>query len=76
MTDRDQLALAIAAQEELRGSVPDEVIDIAVAALRERLASLGRSGPRRRQVSVLFADVSGFTRDVGNSSTPSSSPTR
>jgi class 3 adenylate cyclase/tetratricopeptide (TPR) repeat protein len=61
MTDRDQLELAIAAQEELRGSVPDEVIDVAVAALRERLATVGRSEARRRQVSVLFADVSGFT---------------
>ena len=61
MTDRDQLELAIAAQEELRGSVPDEVIAVAVAALRERLAAVGRSEARRRQVSVLFADVSGFT---------------
>ncbi len=61
MTDRDQLELAIAAQEELRGAVPDEVIDVTVAALRERLTALGRSEARRRQVSVLFADVSGFT---------------
>ena len=61
MTDRDQLELAIAAQEGLRGAVPDAVIDVAVAALRDRLAALERAEPRRRQVTVLFADVSGFT---------------
>jgi class 3 adenylate cyclase len=51
--------LAIAAQESLRGSVSDDVIDAAIAALRKQLGEEGEE--RRRQVTVLFADVSGFT---------------
>ena len=59
--DAYQLELAIAAQEALRGVVPDEVVDAAVATLRARLADPRPDVERRRQVSVLFADVSGFT---------------
>jgi class 3 adenylate cyclase/pimeloyl-ACP methyl ester carboxylesterase len=55
----DPLELAIAAQESLRGSVPDDFIDATIAALRTQLT--GRDQQRRRQVTVLFADVSGFT---------------
>ena len=40
--------------------MPDEVIDTAVMGLRQQLAAMGEPA-RRRQVSVLFADVSGFT---------------
>ena len=55
----DQLRTAIEAQERLRGIVPDDVIDATVAALEaQHEAALGQ---RRRQVTVLFADVSGFT---------------
>ena len=61
MSDQQQLERAIAAQEALRGIVPDEVVDSAVAALRRQLATLDAAAPRRRQVTVLFADVSGFT---------------
>ena len=61
--ERHQLEAAIVAQEGLRGVVPDGVVDAAIAALRQQLTSLdGEAGePRRRQVTVLFADVSGFT---------------
>jgi class 3 adenylate cyclase/tetratricopeptide (TPR) repeat protein len=59
--DRRQLELAIAAQEALRGTVPDDVVDVAVDALRRQLAALDAGTQRRRQVTVLFADVSGFT---------------
>ncbi len=64
MGEREQLELAIAAQEGLRGVVGDDVVDAAIAALRDRLVALagGASGEKRRkQVTVLFADVSGFT---------------
>ena len=61
MADRQQLEMAIAAQEALRGTVPDDVIDMAVGALRRQLDPLGAAAQRRRQVTVLFADVSGFT---------------
>lgn len=41
--------------------MPDDVVDATVAALREQLASLHREETRRRQVTILFADVTGFT---------------
>lgn len=59
--DREQLLAAIAGQEQLRGVVPDEVVDAAIDALRSRLGEDAEPERRRRQVSVLFADVSGFT---------------
>ena len=59
--DREQFERAIAAEESLRGAVPDEVLEIAIGALRGRLADLDAAASRRRQVTVLFADVSGFT---------------
>ena len=59
MVDREKVLAAISAQEQLRGSVPDEVVDVAVAALH---AQLETAAPERRgQASVLFADVAGFT---------------
>jgi class 3 adenylate cyclase/tetratricopeptide (TPR) repeat protein len=61
MTDRHQLERAIAAQEELRGTLPDDVVDTAVAALRAQLDAIDDAVERRRQVTVLFADVHGFT---------------
>ncbi len=64
VTGRPELEQAIAAQERLRGVVPDSVIDAAIDALRGRLGdeeAPGRPGKRRTQVTVLFADVSGST---------------
>ncbi|MDH4146818.1 MAG: AAA family ATPase [Acidimicrobiia bacterium] len=58
--DREQLESAIAAQEGLRGIVEDELIDATIALLRQRVDSLA-GDHRRRQITVLFADVSGFT---------------
>jgi class 3 adenylate cyclase/tetratricopeptide (TPR) repeat protein len=61
MADRHQIEMAIAAQEALRGTVPDEVVDITIEALRRQVAALDVDGQRRRQVTVMFADISGFT---------------
>ena len=63
--DRQQLLHAIAAQERLRGSLPDEIVDTAVAALRAQLDAIDATQEmpeRRGQATVLFADVAGFTR--------------
>src|SRR6478672_4975928 len=60
MADPEQLRRAIEAQEQLRGTLPDDVVDATVAALQAQLVSVAGEG-RRRQVTVLFADVSGFT---------------
>src|SRR5687768_1783202 len=60
--DREQLERAIQAQETLRGTLGDEMVEAAITALREKLAALGPPEEEaRRQVTILFADVSGFT---------------
>ncbi len=58
---REQLELAIAAQERLRGVVPDAIVDAGIAVLRQQLAAMRDGDQRRRLVSILFADVTGFT---------------
>jgi class 3 adenylate cyclase/tetratricopeptide (TPR) repeat protein len=56
---------AIAAQENLRATLGDAVVDATIAALREKLAApKAQREPAeqvRKTVTVLFADVSGFT---------------
>ena len=64
MTDIEKLEQAIAAQEALRPILGDEVVDTTLAALRQQLNTLReglRAAGERRLVTVLFADVSGFT---------------
>src|SRR2546430_4912100 len=67
MADREQLLRAIAAQEQLRGSLPDDVVDATIGALRAQLRLLDGAPPtappteRRRRATVLFADIAGFT---------------
>ncbi len=58
-----QLKQAIAALEVQRGTLGDAVVDPAIAALRRQLAELVEEpAPQtRKQVTVLFADVCGFT---------------
>src|SRR3954454_8958312 len=62
-----QLASAIASLEAQRGTLGDSVVEPAVAALRQNLAqlesaSLGSdTAEERKIVTILFADVSGFT---------------
>lgn len=55
---------AITAQENLRATLGDAVVDATVAALREKMAALAQQqggGQTRKMVTVLFADVSGST---------------
>lgn len=64
-TDRERLQQAIAALEGQRATIGDAVVDTALIPLRQALAAL-RTRPltpveQRKQVTVLFADVSGFT---------------
>ena len=63
MTEREKLEQAIALQESMRGTIPDEVIDVAIAAIRKQLAELepAQSIEERKHVTVLFAGLSGFT---------------
>ncbi len=65
MSERNQLEQAIAALEAQRAILGDAVLNAALAPMREKLASLQTKQPaieqQRKQVTVLFADVSGFT---------------
>lgn len=71
MDERRQLEEAIEAQARLRGVVADEIVDATIEALHRQLAALSEPiRPRsRRQVTVLFADLSGST-SVGESIDP------
>ncbi len=65
MGEVDRLRAAIAAFESQRSSLGDAVVDTALGPLRDRLAALRPTAPvrrhRRRQVTVLFADIFGYT---------------
>ena len=62
MSEIERLDAAIAAQEQLRGLVPDDVIDVAIAALRQQAVLAAPARPKQRKlITVLFADVSGST---------------
>ncbi len=64
MSEREQLEQAIAALGGLRPLLGDVVVDTAVAPMRARLAALHAVAPgeeQRKQATILFADVSGFT---------------
>ncbi len=63
MSDREQLEQAIAHMEAQRAALGDAAVDAAIAGLRQKLEAL-ESQPaeqQRKQATVLFADVSGFT---------------
>jgi predicted ATPase/class 3 adenylate cyclase len=65
--ERENLNRAIAALEAQRSILGDQIVEIAQAALREKLARLTTGDYRshepqeRKLITVLFADVSGFT---------------
>jgi predicted ATPase/class 3 adenylate cyclase len=70
MKEIDQLEQAIAAIEAHRQTLGDAVVETALGPMREKLAALQANGhklgevPQRKQVTILFADVSGFTSMV------------
>ncbi|HLF75008.1 MAG TPA: adenylate/guanylate cyclase domain-containing protein [Anaerolineales bacterium] len=65
--ERERLEEAISALEAKRSLLEDEVVAIAIASMREQLAGLEararveHEAQQRKLVTVLFADVSGFT---------------
>ena len=60
--EREQLKKAITAQESLRGTLDDAIIDATIATLKEKLAAL-KSTPseQRKLVTILFMDIVGHT---------------
>ncbi len=66
--ERAKLEQAIAALNIQRGTLGDVAVDIAIAALRQKLDSLQASpqlAEQRKQATVLFADAVGFTAMSG-----------
>ncbi len=64
---RLQIERAIAAQEALRGTFDDEIIDAAITVLLQELAKLEGAPTdqkQRKQVTVLFMDVVGSTQII------------
>src|SRR5436190_6048073 len=65
--DREHHEQAIATLESQRSRLGDQVVDVAVSSLREKLAGLGadaralRVPQQRKLVTILVSDVSGFT---------------
>jgi class 3 adenylate cyclase/tetratricopeptide (TPR) repeat protein len=62
---REQLEKAIAAQEGLRGTLDDAILDATIAALRKQLNELSPDSvveQQRKQVTILFMDVVGSTQ--------------
>jgi class 3 adenylate cyclase/tetratricopeptide (TPR) repeat protein len=64
MNEHEQLEQAIAHLEAQRATLGDAVVEAALTPLREKLAALEAplvAGQQRKQVTILFGDVSGFT---------------
>ena len=65
MATRFELEQAMTALEAQRAILGDAVVEASLGALRQQLAALEAQArqpkPQRKQVTVLFADVSGFT---------------
>lgn len=65
--ERDLLDRAIAALEANRARLGDEVVDVALSAMREKILGVEignrpvRVPQQRKLVTILFADMSGFT---------------
>jgi predicted ATPase/class 3 adenylate cyclase len=62
---REKLVRAIAAQEGLRGTLDDDILDATIAALRKQLAELSPEPAveqQRKLVTILFMDVVSSTR--------------
>lgn len=66
LRERELLQKAIAGLESRRSELGDEIVDAAVNAMREKLSTLDapravRVPQERKLVTILFADMSGFT---------------
>ena len=64
MSNREEIERAIAALEGQRSVLGDAVVDAALASLRQKLAqtsTLHAVEEQRKQATILFADLSGFT---------------
>lgn len=67
LEERELIEQAIAALETRRSLLGDEIVDVALSSMREKLMGLqdgtrvSREPQQRKLITILFADVSGFT---------------
>lgn len=64
MSSREQLEQSLTGLESQRAFLGDDIVDPAISAIRLQLSALDSSSnskKQRKQVTILFADVSGFT---------------
>lgn len=59
--EREHIEQAIITLESKRSVLGDQVVDLAIALMREKLMNLAVEPQERKLITVLFADVSGFT---------------
>ena len=64
MDERQRIEQAIAAQESLRASLGDEIVDETISTLREKLAHLETPEQQRKLVTILYTDIVGSTNIV------------
>jgi len=64
MDERKRLEQAIEAQERLRGTLDDEVIDAAIEAMKKQIADHEAPEQQRKLVTILYADIVGSTEIV------------
>ena len=64
MAERQRIEKAIAAQESLRATVGDEIVDETISMLRRELAHLETPEQQRKLVTILYADIVGSTNIV------------
>jgi ABC-type oligopeptide transport system substrate-binding subunit/class 3 adenylate cyclase len=66
MSELDKLEQAIAIQESMRGTIPDEVIEVAITALRRQIAEIKpvQSNEQRKHLTILCAGLSNFTAQI------------
>jgi class 3 adenylate cyclase len=62
--ERRRLEQAIEAQESLRGTIDDDLIDTAIAALKVQLSELEAPKQQRKLVTILFIDIVASTEIV------------
>ncbi|HPA27745.1 MAG TPA: adenylate/guanylate cyclase domain-containing protein, partial [Acidobacteriota bacterium] len=64
MTEREKLEKAIETLESQRSILGDVAVDTSISALKDKLKALDPAQAdqeQRKQVTILFADISGFT---------------
>ena len=62
MSDRETLEKALAVQESLRGTLPEEIVDTSFSAIQQELVTLAAASAEKqdKHLTILFAELVGF----------------